>query len=67
VSSGEDKIDRSVRQCLDGCRRSQVPYTHLSRFLKSLQAGGEWSEDDISELQTRVIRVLLSESDDTHA
>lgn len=55
------KIDAALSLCLDHCKRAARPYTWLSQYLEPLQSNGGWTEAEIIELQTRVIRVLLHE------
>jgi hypothetical protein len=36
----------------------------VTRFIKELQATGDWTEAEIIEVQTRIIRVLLKAMED---
>ena len=54
------KIESTVVVCLDECRATDRPYVRVSAFLDQLRADG-WSDRDIMELQTRVIRKLLEQ------
>jgi hypothetical protein len=46
-------------RCLDECRAKDRPFTRISEYIASLQADPAWTEAEIIELQTRVMRVLL--------
>ena len=53
------KIESGVVACLDKCRGTDRPYMALSAFLNGLQADTDWSDSEVIELQTRIIRLLL--------
>ncbi|MCE9608150.1 MAG: hypothetical protein K8U03_24970 [Planctomycetia bacterium] len=53
------KVDAAVQECLDACRESHTPFTHLASCLEKLKADASWSEDELREFQLRVVRVLL--------
>jgi hypothetical protein len=59
-SDDYSKIEPAVVVCLDECRATQRPYVCVSAFLDQLRADG-WSDRDIMELQTRVVRKLLEQ------
>jgi len=53
------KIESALAACLDECRATDRPYTRVSEYIASLQEDPDWTLEEIIELQTRVIRVLL--------
>jgi len=53
------RIESALATCLDECRAKDRPFTRISEYIASLQADPAWTEAEIIELQTRVIRVLL--------
>jgi hypothetical protein len=55
-----DKIAICAVQCLEACRDEPTPFTKLTAFIERLKADPAWSDADIIEVQTRVIRALLS-------
>jgi len=55
------KIESAVAKCLSGCD-DITPFKQLSAFINSLKDDPEWTDRDIIEVQTRVIRVLLYRS-----
>lgn len=53
------KIDAALSDCLTHCAASDRPYTRLTNCLEALKANPSWTDAELVELQTRVIRVLL--------
>ena len=58
-SEQEAKIESGVATCLDACRSTDRPYSRVVEYIAGLKDDPEWTADEIIELQTRVIRVLL--------
>jgi hypothetical protein len=58
-SEQEERIASGLAQCLTECRSTDGPFSRVSAYIKSLQEDPEWTEAEIIELQTRVIRALL--------
>jgi hypothetical protein len=59
-SDDHSKISSAVVDCLDECQATDRPYVCVSAFLDQLKADG-WTDRDIMELQTQVIRELLDQ------
>lgn len=55
----EAKIDGGVRECLEVCQTTNRPFYGLKAFIGGLQDDSAWTDKEIIELQTRVIRTLL--------
>jgi hypothetical protein len=55
------KIESCVLACLNQCRKSNRPFTRLSAFLESLKLHGGWTDEEISEVQSKVNRSLCDE------
>jgi hypothetical protein len=53
------RIESALAACLDECRATDRPYTRVTEYIAALREDPEWSADEVIELQTRVIRVLL--------
>ena len=53
------RIESALAMCLDECRAKDRPFTRVSEFIAGLQSEPDWTDQEIIELQTRVIRVLL--------
>lgn len=54
------KIESGVSACLDRCRGTDRPYKELTAYIASLKVSQQWSDAEIIALQTQVIRLLLS-------
>lgn len=55
------KIESAVAECLAACGEV-TPFLHTSAFIEKLKADPAWRADEIIEVQTRVIRILLYRS-----
>ena len=53
------KIGSAAAACLEECGATDRPYSRVSAFIGGLQGDEDWSDAEIIELQTRVIKVLL--------
>jgi len=53
------KIDAGVTACLERCQDPSRIFTTVSAFIQELRAEQEWTDAELSELQIRVIRILL--------
>jgi hypothetical protein len=60
VSESAEKITDAVETCLAFAVGKSDPFTRVSAYLKSLRDDGDWKADDIVEVQTRVIRALMT-------
>jgi hypothetical protein len=58
-SEQEERIKGGLSQCLAECRSTDGPFSRVSAYIQSLQEDPEWTDPEIIELQTRVIRALL--------
>jgi hypothetical protein len=58
------KIDAGVASCLDHCHDPTRLFTSVSSFVKKLKANQGWTDEELSELQIRVIRILLKRHDE---
>ena len=54
----EVKIAAALEECSRRCVGSDRPFYQLSQALESYRARPEWTEAEVIELQTRVIRLL---------
>ena len=55
----EWKINAGLGACLEHCKQTDRPFTSVSAFIESLKHDPIWSDAEVIELQTRVIRHLL--------
>jgi hypothetical protein len=53
------RIESALATCLDECRAKDRPYSRVTEYIASLQGEPDWTLEEIIELQSRVIRVLL--------
>jgi hypothetical protein len=53
------KIESAVANCLEECRATDRPYSRVTEFIAGLQGDPDWTPQEVIELQTRIIRVLL--------
>lgn len=53
------KFDAGVAACLDRCKDSTRLYSSVTAFLEELKGDPTWTDRELIELQTRVIRILL--------
>jgi len=56
------KIESAVAACLAECRATDRPYLRLTSNIERLKAEA-WTDTEIIELQTRVVRKLLDHDD----
>ena len=52
------KIETALDLYKDECLGKVLPYTALSRFLETLKADSLWTDEEMTELQIRVLRLL---------
>lgn len=53
------KIDAGVTACLKSCQDPTRLYSSVSAFMEGMKADPSWTAQELIELQTRVIRILL--------
>jgi hypothetical protein len=53
-----DRINATVRACLDRCYESDNASACIAAFMHELRASGQWSERDLSAVYSTVLRVL---------
>jgi hypothetical protein len=63
TSEQNAKVDAGVTACLDRCTDSSRYFTCVSGYVNELRASGAWIDVELSELQIRVIRILLKRYD----
>ena len=54
------KIEAAVRESREFDSSTDLPFTKLAAFIHRLRADPNWTDSEIIELQTRVIRDLMS-------
>lgn len=54
------KIEVAVTECLDDCDPHMMPFTSIDKFIARLKADPNWTDAEIVELQSRVIRAILA-------
>ena len=57
----EERISAAVEECLKRCQGTQRPFYELSRALEVYKNDPAWTAEEVVELQTRVIRRLMSD------
>ncbi len=55
----QSKIESAVQECLEECRASNTPFTHLAERLEYLKSDPDWTDSELLEFQRRVMRVLI--------
>jgi hypothetical protein len=55
----QEKLAAGVDRCLAECERSDRPFSCVAHFVEALASDPNWTEQEILELQTRVVRVIL--------
>ena len=55
------KIEEEERKCLAACDHEERPFTCIAAFLEKLSRDPSWTDAEILELQTNVVRVVLRE------
>lgn len=53
------KIEAGVAACLERCQDSTRLYSSVTAFIEDLKRSADWTDKELIELQTRVIRILL--------
>ena len=53
------KMEANVRACLKDCDASAAPYEVVNEYLENMKASPHWTDTEIGEFQTRVLRALL--------
>ena len=53
------KIEFGVAACLERCSDPTRLYSSVAAFMEELKADPTWTDRELIELQTRVIRILL--------
>ena len=53
------KMEANVLACLKDCDASAAPYDVVNEYLENMKASPHWTEAEIGEFQTRVLRALL--------
>lgn len=53
------KIDSGVATFLARIESSSIPFSSLTWFIDELKGSPDWTRDEIIELQTRALRLIL--------
>lgn len=53
------KISRAAETCLTNALQTNRPFVHVRTFIDQLKNDPGWSDNEITELQTGVIRALM--------
>jgi hypothetical protein len=53
------KMEANVLACLKDCDASAAPYDVVAEYLDNMKASPNWTETEMGEFQTRVLRALL--------
>lgn len=54
-----EKMKANVLACLRDCDASSTPYEVVGEYVANMKASPNWTEAEITEFQTRVLRALL--------
>jgi hypothetical protein len=57
----ENKIAAAAAFCLNRSLETKRPFSNVKSHLDQLKADADWSEAEIVEVQTRVIRALMQQ------
>jgi hypothetical protein len=57
----EEALAAAAEACLSGAAHAPRPFLHVKAFLADLRAKPGWTDNDLIEVQTRVIRRLMEE------
>ena len=55
----EERFAAALDECLRRCQQSERPFYDLSQLLKRYKNDSAWTQAELIELQTRVIRMLM--------
>lgn len=58
------KVNAGVAACLEQCKDPTRLFTAVSTFVEKLKRSQTWTGAELSELQIRVIRILLKRHDE---
>jgi hypothetical protein len=59
LAMDQDKISRASENCLNNALQTNRPFVHVRTFIDGLKKDPSWSDSEIIELQTGVIRALM--------
>jgi hypothetical protein len=59
MSDRTDKITDAVETCLALALGQRDPFSRVAAYIKTLQAAKNWTDAEVMEVQTRVIRALM--------
>jgi hypothetical protein len=59
VDAQAEKIGSAVERCVAECDASNTPFVCVKSWITRLLLDPEWSERDVIEFQTQVIRILM--------
>jgi len=57
-SMSEERLAAALDECMRRCHASERPFYELSQILTAYRSDSDWTEPEVIELQTRVIRIL---------
>ena len=55
----ESKVNEAIRECLSCCEKSKNIIPEVAKFLDALEMSGQWSDDELHEMELGVIRMLF--------
>jgi hypothetical protein len=57
----EARISAVAEKCIELATKSATPYTEIGECIEELKRAPDWTEGEIIEVQTRVIRAILKQ------
>jgi hypothetical protein len=61
------KIARMATACLEEVETAKSPFRQVEQFLRRLHANPEWTDEEVIEVQTLVIRELMRQMSENGA
>jgi hypothetical protein len=52
------RINDAIRSCLERCYGDKTPLATVAKFLSELRRHPKWSEAEVEEVQTTVLKML---------
>ena len=60
----ENKLTAAAEECLRGSMDTERPFAHIVHYVANLRANPNWTDGDVIEVQSRLIRALLKRIED---
>jgi hypothetical protein len=54
------KTMSAVRQCVESCRRSNVPWAIMEEYVRALRLNPDWNDQEIAEVEAIARRALAA-------